>query len=54
LSVYLETEENNTAAQGFYEARGYSKVDRVEDYYSNGTSAWVMMKCLKEKEAADV
>jgi len=48
--VYLETEENNSAAQGFYEARGYRKVDRVENYYANGKSAWVMLKWLKRKE----
>ncbi len=50
LFVYLEAQENNTAAQGFYEARGYRKVDRVEYYYSDGTSAWVMLKWLKRKE----
>jgi ribosomal-protein-alanine N-acetyltransferase len=47
LFVYLETAENNTAAQRFYEARGYRKVDRVANYYSDGTSAWVMLKWLK-------
>jgi ribosomal-protein-alanine N-acetyltransferase len=51
LLVYLETAENNTPAQHFYEARGYRKVDRVENYYSDGTSAWVMLKWLKGKEA---
>jgi ribosomal-protein-alanine N-acetyltransferase len=50
LFVYLETEENNTAAQRFYEGRGYRKVDRVENYYPNGTSAWVMLKWLKGKD----
>ena len=50
LYVYLETEVNNTAAKGFYEDRGYRKVDRVENYYSNGMSAWVMLKRLKGKE----
>ena len=54
LYVYLETEENNLAARGFYEARSYRKVGRAENYYSNGTSAWVMMKALEGEEAADV
>jgi ribosomal-protein-alanine N-acetyltransferase len=54
LLVYLETAENNTVAQRFYEARGYRKVDRVESYYSDGTSAWVMLRWLKGKEAADM
>ncbi len=48
--VYLETEENNTTAHGLYETRGYKKVDRVENYYSNGKSAWVMLKWLKGEE----
>jgi ribosomal-protein-alanine N-acetyltransferase len=52
LFVYLEVAENNNAAQGFYEARGYRKVDRVESYYSDGTSAWVMLKWVRGKEAA--
>jgi ribosomal-protein-alanine N-acetyltransferase len=47
LLVYLEMSENNTAAQAFYQARGYRKVDRVANYYSDGTSAWVMLKRLK-------
>jgi len=50
LLVYLETAENNTAAQAFYAARGYRKVDRVAHYYSDGTSAWVMLKRLKGRE----
>jgi ribosomal-protein-alanine N-acetyltransferase len=54
LLVYLETAENNIAAQAFYGARGYRKVDSVANYYSDGTSAWVMLKYLKEKEAAGV
>ena len=47
--VYLEAAENNTPAQGFYEARGYKKVNRLENYYADGTSAWVMLKWLKDK-----
>jgi ribosomal-protein-alanine N-acetyltransferase len=54
LLVYLETAENNTVAQAFYGARGYRKVDHVANYYSDGTSAWVMLKWLKGKEAASV
>jgi [ribosomal protein S18]-alanine N-acetyltransferase len=54
LLVYLETAENNTAAQRFYEGRGYRKVDRVANYYSDGASAWVMLRWLKEKETANV
>ena len=47
LLVYLEAAENNEPAQSFYQARGYRKVDHVENYYSDGASSWVMMKWLK-------
>lgn len=45
--IYLETAEDNLAAQKFYEVRGYRKVDKVERYYSNSLAAWVMVKRLK-------
>jgi [ribosomal protein S18]-alanine N-acetyltransferase len=45
--IYLETAEDNLAAQTFYEARGYRKVDKVDGYYGNGQAAWVMVKHLK-------
>jgi ribosomal-protein-alanine N-acetyltransferase len=45
--IYLETAEDNLIAQRFYQARGYSKVQRVERYYANGQAAWVMAKTLK-------
>jgi len=54
LLVYLEAAEHNAPARSFYEARGYRKVDHVENYYSDGASAWVMLKWLKGKEAAKV
>jgi [ribosomal protein S18]-alanine N-acetyltransferase len=44
--IYLETAEENLAAQSFYEARGYRKVELVDRYYSNGQAAWVMLKKL--------
>ena len=46
--VYLETAEDNLAAQVFYERRGYVKLKRVERYYANGAAAWVMAKALGE------
>jgi ribosomal-protein-alanine N-acetyltransferase len=54
LFIYLETAENNTAAQRFYAARGYKKVKSVENYYSDGTTAWVMLKWLKANKAVEV
>lgn len=44
--VGLETAENNVGAQRFYEARGYTKVDKLDGYYPNGVAAWVMVKDL--------
>ncbi len=48
--VYLEAAENNAPALSFYEARGYKKVDRVRNYYSDGASAWIMLKWLKRRD----
>jgi ribosomal-protein-alanine N-acetyltransferase len=45
--VYLETAEDNVAAQRFYAARGYVKYEKLESYYLNGMAAWVMVKWLK-------
>jgi ribosomal-protein-alanine N-acetyltransferase len=50
-SIYLETAEDNFAAQQFYQARGYSQIERVEGYYSNGSAAWVMAKRLGRPSA---
>jgi [ribosomal protein S18]-alanine N-acetyltransferase len=44
--MYLETAEDNRAAQSFYKARGYRKVEMVDRYYSDGQAAWVMVKNL--------
>lgn len=44
--IYLETAEDNSAAQNFYTGRGYAKVDEVPKYYPNGQTAWVMVKWL--------
>jgi len=48
--VYLEAAENNAPARGFYEARGYRKVDHVPNYYADGAAALIMLKWLKGKE----
>lgn len=45
--IYLETAEDNLAAQAFYEGRSYRKVEKIDRYYSNGQAAWVMVKHLK-------
>ncbi len=44
--MYLEVGEDNTGAQAFYEARHYTRVERIPDYYSTGMAAWVMVKWL--------
>ena len=48
--VCLEMAENNATARSFYEARGYRKVDHVQNYYSDGTSAWIMLKWLRGRD----
>ena len=48
--VYLEAAENNAPARGFYEARGYRKVDHVPNYYADGAAALIMLNWLKRKE----
>ncbi len=44
--IGLETAHDNLAAQKFYRARGYLKVDEIEHYYADGSTAWVMVKEL--------
>ena len=44
--IYLETADDNRPAQAFYAKRGYAKVDEVANYYSNGQTAWVMVRWL--------
>jgi len=44
--IYLETAEDNLAAQRFYAGRGYRKLRKIEDYYRHGLAAWVMVKEL--------
>jgi ribosomal-protein-alanine N-acetyltransferase len=44
--IGLETAQDNLVAQRFYAARGYRKVDEIEHYYADGTTAWVMVKEL--------
>ncbi|HEX5412712.1 MAG TPA: GNAT family N-acetyltransferase [Terriglobia bacterium] len=46
--MYLETAEDNLAAQSFYEGLGYRKLEKIELYYSNGQAAWVMIKNLEQ------
>ena len=44
--IELETAQDNFVAQRFYQVRGYLKVDEIEHYYADGTTAWVMVKEL--------
>jgi len=46
VSLSLETAEDNLPAQAFYERHGYTKFERLENYYADGTSAWTMVKWL--------
>jgi ribosomal protein S18 acetylase RimI-like enzyme len=47
LLIYLETAEDNRPAHRFYKARGYRRVEKIEQYYTDGTAAWVMIKKLR-------
>jgi ribosomal-protein-alanine N-acetyltransferase len=47
--LYLETAEDNVAAQRFYEARDYVRLERIERYYADGAAAWVMAKTMKSE-----
>jgi len=42
----LETAADNVCAQAFYARLGYAKVDEIPGYYSDGTTAWVLVKQL--------
>ncbi len=44
--IYLETADDNRPAQSFYTGRGYHKVEEIPNYYSNGQTAWVMVKWM--------
>jgi ribosomal-protein-alanine N-acetyltransferase len=48
--IYLETAEDNLAAQAFYNQRGYGKYERLERYYEDDTAAWIMVKRLKAED----
>jgi ribosomal-protein-alanine N-acetyltransferase len=46
--IGLETAQDNLVAQRFYAARGYRKVNEIEHYYGDGTTAWVLVKELPQ------
>ena len=52
-TVFLETAEDNTSAQAFYLKRGYSKLRRIEDYYADGSPAWLMAKNIGAKPSVE-
>lgn len=47
--IYLETADDNTAAQNFYRRRGYQKLRGLENYYGKGATAWLMAKRLPDR-----
>lgn len=44
--IYLETAEDNSSAQRFYQKRGYVQIESLKDYYARGWDAWLMAKQL--------
>ncbi len=45
-TVRLEVRVGNLAAQNLYRQRGYAVVQRLENYYNNGESGFLMVKSL--------
>jgi ribosomal protein S18 acetylase RimI-like enzyme len=45
-SIHLEVDENNLRAIGLYEAIGYVRIGRREDYYESGAAALLYEKPL--------
>jgi [ribosomal protein S18]-alanine N-acetyltransferase len=48
-SVILETAVDNLSAQAFYERRDYRRLERLDNYYTNGAAAWRMAKRLMKE-----
>lgn len=48
--MLLEVREDNEGAQAFYEARGFTELDRRPRYYRDGTAAVVMVLPLTGPE----
>jgi ribosomal-protein-alanine N-acetyltransferase len=48
-TLYLETAEDNLAAQRFYQRRNYLKIEKIERYYNDGKAAWVMAKTIRDR-----
>jgi ribosomal-protein-alanine N-acetyltransferase len=46
-AVQLEVRVSNANAQQFYRRLGYRDVFQIDDYYSNGENALVMMKWFR-------
>lgn len=44
--VRLEVRVGNTAAQNLYRQRGYTVVQKLENYYNNGENGFLMIKSL--------
>jgi len=47
-SVVLEVRIGNYVAQNLYHQLGYSIIQKLDSYYSNGEAAYLMAKSLKE------
>jgi len=45
-TVSLEVRVSNIAAQSLYRARGYTIVQRLNNYYNNGEDAFLMVKSI--------
>jgi len=47
--IKLEVSESNIPAIKMYEKLGFIKVDKIEHYYPDGSSCWIMIKEIKHE-----
>lgn len=45
-TIMLEVRVGNTGAQRLYEHLGYTRTQRIEQYYNNGEACFIMVKAL--------
>ncbi len=49
--IELETGEENIAAQSLFQGLGYECLRIVDDYYPDGSGAWIMQKRITRRSA---
>ncbi len=49
--IELETGQENIAAQSLFQGLGYERLRIVDDYYPDGSGAWIMQKRITRRSA---